>query len=185
MLSNTLAALRKEARSLLSYAGLIALTALIYLGIRAVGDTLIAPTLPDGPGDGNRFAQIHVNDFLHVLLALALVIASARALGALFRIFQQPPVIGEMIAGIMLGPSLLGRFAPSFAAYILPQSIAPLLNVISQFGVILYMFLVGLDLDVSSLRDRAHSTIAISHASIVAPFLLGAGLALMLYTHLS
>ena len=82
-----------------------------------------------------------------MLLALALVIASARALGALFRFVQQPPVIGEMIAGIMLGPSLLGRVAPGFAAYILPQSIAPLLNVISQFGVILYMFLVGLELD--------------------------------------
>ena len=185
MLSNTLAVLRNESRSLLSYGGLVGLTALIYLGIRAVGDSLIAPTLPDGPGTANRYGQIHVNDFLHVLLALALVIASARALGALFRVFKQPPVIGEMIAGILLGPSLLGRVAPGFAAYLLPQSIAPLLNVISQFGVILYMFLVGLDVDLTSLRDRARSTITISHASIVVPFLLGATLALLLYPFLS
>ncbi len=102
MLSNAAAAIRKESRSLLGYGGLVVLTVLIYLGIRAVGDTLIAPTLPDGPAT-NRFSQIHVNDFLHVLLALALVIASARALGALFRFLQQPPVIGEMIAGILLG----------------------------------------------------------------------------------
>ncbi len=78
-----------------------------------------------------------------------------------------------------------GRLAPGFAGYILPQSIAPLLNVISQFGVILYMFLVGLDVDLSALRDRARSTITISHASIVVPFLLGASLALLLYPYLS
>ncbi|MFL6450385.1 MAG: cation:proton antiporter [Bryobacteraceae bacterium] len=185
MPSNSVAEFRKKSRPLLSYAGLLAVTAFIYLGIRAVGDTLIAPTLPDGPGMANRYSQIHVNDFLHVLLALALVIASARALGAVFRLVHQPPVVGEMIAGIMLGPSLLGRLAPGFAAYILPQSIAPLLNVISQFGVILYMFLVGLELDVTLLRDRARSTITISHASIVAPFLLGASLALVLYPYLS
>ncbi|MFL6415349.1 MAG: cation:proton antiporter [Bryobacteraceae bacterium] len=185
MLSNIAAALRKESTSLLSYGGLLALTALIYLGIRAVGDTLVAPTLPDGPGPANRYTQVHVNDFLHVLLALALVIASARALGALFRLVRQPPVVGEMIAGIMLGPSLLGRVAPGFASYILPQSIAPLLNVISQFGVILYMFLVGLELDVAVLRGRARSTITISHASIVVPFLLGAILSLLLYPYLS
>jgi Kef-type K+ transport system membrane component KefB len=185
MLSNSVAAIRQQSRSLLSYGGVLVLVALLYLGIRAFGDTLAAPALPTGATTGNRFAQVHVNDFLHVLLALALVIASARALGALFRLVQQPPVIGEMIAGIMLGPSLLGRLAPGFAAYILPQSIAPLLNVISQFGVLLYMFLVGLELDVTLLRDRARSTITISHASIVVPFLLGATLALLLYPNLS
>lgn len=184
MLSNAAAAIRKESRSLLGYGGLVVFTVLIYLGVRAIGDTIIAPTLPDGPATG-QYSQVHVNDFLHVLLALALVIASARALGALFRFLHQPPVIGEMIAGILLGPSLLGRLAPGFAAYILPQSIAPLLNVISQFGVILYMFLVGLDVDVMTLRDRARSTITISHASIVFPFLLGASLALLLYPYLS
>src|SRR3954453_17139883 len=185
MLSNAVATIRREAPSTGKYVGLLALVALIYLGIRAFGDTLSAPGLGAASTPGNRFSQVHVNDFLHVLLALSLVIASARALGALFRLVQQPPVIGEMIAGIMLGPSLLGKFAPGFAAYILPQSIAPLLNVISQFGVILYMFLVGLDLDVTALRDRARSTITISHASIVVPFLLGASLSLLLYPYLS
>jgi Kef-type K+ transport system membrane component KefB len=185
MLSKAVATIRREAPSTGKYVGLLALVALIYLGIRAFGDTLSAPELAAASTPGNRFSQVHVNDFLHVLLALSLVIASARALGALFRLVQQPPVIGEMIAGIMLGPSLLGKFAPGFAAYILPQSIAPLLNVISQFGVILYMFLVGLELDVTLLRDRARSTITISHASIVVPFLLGASLSVLLYPYLS
>lgn len=185
MLRDASAVFRRESKALLGYGGLLVGVAVLYLCIRAYGDTLVAPPLPPGLDLGNRFTQIHVNDFLHVLLALALVIAAARTLGAAFRWIQQPPVVGEMIAGILLGPSLLGRMAPSFAAYILPQSIAPLLNVISQFGVILYMFLVGLELDVASLRDRARSTITISHASIVAPFLLGASLALLLYPFLS
>ena len=164
---------------------MLLLVAIVYLAIRAVGDMLPVPPVPPGAATVSRFSQVHVNDFVHVMLALALVIASARALGALFRLVHQPPVIGEMIAGIMLGPSLLGKFAPGFAAYLLPQSIAPLLNVISQFGIILYMFLVGLELDVSALKDRARSTIMISHASIVVPFLLGAMLALLLYPYLS
>jgi Kef-type K+ transport system membrane component KefB len=165
------------------YGALLAGVVVVYLCIRAFGDTLAAPA----PANiaATKFAQVHVNDFVHVLLALALVIAAARLLGTLFRWVQQPPVVGEMIAGILLGPSLLGHIAPSVAAYILPQSIAPLLNVISQFGVILYMFLVGLELDVSSLRGQAHATITISHASIVAPFILGSSLALLLYTQLS
>jgi hypothetical protein len=115
---------------------------------------------PPAPLDASvvpgKLAQIHVNDFVHVLLALALVIAAARTLGAIFRWVHQPPVVGEMIAGILLGPSFLGHLAPGFAAYILPQSIAPLLNVISQFGVILYMFLVGLELDLSSYEARVN-----------------------------
>ncbi len=176
-------ALTPQARSYIGYFLVLMGVALAYLLIRAYGDTLAAPA-PLHPRN-SAVAQIHVNDFLHVLLALALVIAAARGLGALFRLIHQPPVVGEMIAGILLGPSLLGHVAPGVFAYILPQSIAPLLNVISQVGVILYMFLVGLELDLSSLRTRAHSTIAISHASIVAPFLLGALLALLLYPRLS
>lgn len=160
-------------RGTLIYGGLIAGVVLIYLVIRAYGDTLSAPAPASPALTGTKLGSVHVNDFVHVLLALALVIAAARLLGTLFRWVQQPPVVGEMIAGIMLGPSLLGHLAPGVAAYILPQSIAPLLNVISQFGVILYMFLVGLELDLTSLRTQAHSTVLISHASIVTPFVLG------------
>jgi Kef-type K+ transport system membrane component KefB len=122
---------------------------------------------------------------LHVLLALIVVIVMARALGTLYRAVHQPPVIGEIIAGILLGPSVLGRVAPGVASYVLPASVAPFLNVIAQIGVILYMFLVGLELDPKLLRNRGHATVAISHASILAPFLMGAGLALVLFPTLS
>src|SRR5208282_536191 len=99
---------------------------------------------------------------LHVILALIVVIVMARTLGALFRAIHQPPVIGEIIAGIVLGPSVLGRVAPEVASYVLPTSVAPFLNVIAQIGVILYMFLVGLELDPKLLRNRGHATVAIS-----------------------
>ena len=178
------ATFQQQVRPYLGYSALLALVAVAYLFIRAYGNTLIAaPALTSG--SDTIGPQVHVNDFLHLLLALTLVIAAARGLGALFRTVNQPAVVGEMVAGILLGPSLLGHFAPGLSAYILPHSVAPLLNVISQVGVILYMFLVGLELDVSSLRTRAHATITISHASIVLPFLLGAGLALLLYPLLS
>jgi hypothetical protein len=97
------------------------------------------------------------------------------------RYLRQPPVIGEIVAGLMLGPSLLGAMAPGAYAALLPAAAAPLLGVIAKIGVVLFMFLVGLELDPRRLRGHGHTTLAISHASIVTPFLLGATLALALY----
>src|SRR5262249_9333723 len=121
----------------------------------------------------------------HVLLALAAVVGAGRLLGALLRTIGQPPVIGEGLGGIMLGPSLLGRLAPDASAYILPASVAPFLNVVAQIGVVLYMLRVGLELNGDLLCVRAHATIATSHASIVLPFVLASLLALYLYPRLS
>lgn len=120
-----------------------------------------------------------------MLLALVVVIVLARAVGSIFQYFAQPPVVGEILAGILLGPSVLGKLAPAVQSYILPREVAPFLGVLSQVGVILYMFLVGVELDPTLLRKRGHSTLAISHASIVTPFLLGAILALYIYPSLS
>ncbi len=122
---------------------------------------------------------------LHLLLALAAVIIVGRILARLCVIIGQPPVIGEVLAGIFLGPSLLGHIAPAVGNYLLPTSVAPSLSVVAQLGVILYMFLVGLELNAGILRKQGHVTLAISHASIVLPFSLGAVLALWLYPRLS
>lgn len=118
---------------------------------------------------------------LHVLIALLAIIIAARLCGALCTRLHQPPVVGEVIAGILLGPSLLGRVSPPTLAFLLPPSIAPFLSIIAQIGVILFMFLVGLQLDTRQLRHRAHATVGISHASILLPFVLGCVLALWLY----
>src|SRR5581483_7239707 len=90
-----------------------------------------------------------------VLLALVAVIVTGRLLARLFARVHQPPVIGEVVAGILLGPSLIGHEA---SAWILPPAVAPYLGVLAQPGAVLYMFLVGLELNASRLR--AHATAA-------------------------
>ena len=119
----------------------------------------------------------------HVLLALVSILLLGRWMGKLFAYFGQPRVIGEMVAGIMLGPSLLGQIWPAAQHFILPTNVAPYLGIIAQIGVILYMFLVGLELNAGLIKSRAHATIAISHTSILVPFLLGVTLALWLFPH--
>ncbi len=170
-----------KALHLLLYGSMIAGVVVAFAGIRTWGEKLSAPAEAAGAIYGSAPGQVDVSALLHVLLALALVITTARILGTLFRVGHQPPVIGEILAGILLGPSLLGRFAPAVSHYLLPATVAPFLNVIAQVGVILYMFLVGLELDPGLMRQRGQATVAISHASIITPFLMGSLLALLLY----
>jgi len=122
---------------------------------------------------------------LSVLLALTVIMLTARLVGAVFAKLNQPSVIGEVVGGIMLGPSLLGRIAPGWQAMVLPPDTAPILSVIAQLGVILYMFLVGLELDLSLLRTSISKTVVISLSAIVVPFVLGAGLSVALYESLA
>jgi len=116
-----------------------------------------------------------------VLLALTAVVVVGRLLGRVFRAIGQPAVIGEVVGGIVLGPSLLGLIAPDLSQFILPPTVAPFLGVIAQLGVIIYMFLVGVDLNPGLLRGQVRATVAIAQASIAVPFALGAALALYLY----
>lgn len=167
-----------------AYALLLALSVGGFLVVSHFGGSLTAPA-PTAPLFGAPGGAHGGDTLMHVLLALAVVIVTARAVGALFAYLNQPAVIGEVLAGILLGPSLLGRVAPAASAYLLPPQVAPFLGVLSQVGVVLYMFLVGLELDTKLMRSKSHSTVAISHASIVVPFLLGAVLALLLYPRLS
>ena len=164
------------------YGGMIAIAVVAFLLLRSVGDQLTAP-----PGAGlSQAAGRSINSTLfQALLALAVIIGTARAMGWLFGLIGQPSVIGELVGGIMLGPSLLGQIAPVLHEQLLPAGVTSFLGVYSQLGVILYLFLVGLELDLSVLRKSSHATLAISHASIIVPFLLGAGLALSLYPRLS
>jgi Kef-type K+ transport system membrane component KefB len=121
----------------------------------------------------------------HVLLALAVVVIAGHILGRLLAAVGQPPVIGEVLSGILLGPSLVGRIAPGVESYLFPESARPALGVVAQLGVVLYMFVVGLEFDAGSLRRRAAPFIFISQASIAVPFLLGCGLAAFIYPALS
>lgn len=163
------------------YGFMILGTIAAFLFIRRYGETLVAPSAAKAAPFAEAATQ-QPDALLHVLVALTAVIITGQALAKLFAYVGQPPVISEVVAGVLLGPSLLG---PKVSALLLPPSVAPFLGMIAQLGVILYMFLVGLSFNIGLLKHRAHATVATSHASILAPFFLGTLLALILYPHLS
>ncbi len=119
------------------------------------------------------------------LFQIIIIVASARAMGALLRRLGQPAVIGEIAAGIILGPSLFGALAPGAFAAVFPAVSIPTLFSLSQIGLILFMFLVGLEFAPELVRERKHTVVVISHVSIVVPFILGTALAVYLYPRVS
>lgn len=119
---------------------------------------------------------------LALLLAqIATILLVSRGLGLLLRPLGQPLVIAEMLAGIALGPSLFGALFPGASAALFPAPSLATLKTLSQLGLVLFMFLVGLELDPKLLRGRQRASVMISHSSIVLPFVLGAGAAWWLY----
>jgi Kef-type K+ transport system membrane component KefB len=128
-------------------------------------------------------SMIHnVQDPLAILLAqIIMIILVARLFGWFFKKIGQPSVIGEIIAGIALGPSLLGLYFPDFFHALFPANSLENLKFLSQIGLILFMFVIGMELDIKVLKNRAKEAIVISHASIVIPFALGIGLAYFVY----
>src|SRR5262245_13420880 len=168
-----------------AYAGMLAAAVGVFFLIRSYGETLAAPAPEAGASAGVGATTGKGHALFHVLLALAAVIALGRILGRLFVYIGQPPVIGEVVAGIALGPSLLGRLSPDAMDFLVPKDAAPHLGIIAQLGAILYMFIVGLELNTGQLRSIAKSVLAVSHVSIVLPFVLGAAVALWLYPTLS
>ena len=118
---------------------------------------------------------------LQFLLQLAIILIACRAIGALMPRIGQPKVIGEIIAGILLGPSLLGLLAPSAQAALFPAESRGVLSAVSQIGLVLYMFVVGMHLHTNFIKQAYRGAMLISLAGVVAPFLLGAALASFLY----
>jgi Kef-type K+ transport system membrane component KefB len=155
------------------------------------GPTAGVPSVPLGSQHTapNSEARVYYGRFQQpltlLLIQVIVIIAAARGLGILFTRIGQPAVIGEMLAGILLGPSLLGWLAPGVEAFLFPPSSLGALQLLSQIGVILFMFIVGMELNVHSLRQSAHAAVLVSHAGIIAPFLLGSALSVFLYQTLA
>ncbi|MEH2055866.1 MAG: cation:proton antiporter [Nostoc sp.] len=116
-----------------------------------------------------------------VLVEVLIVIGLSRLVGLAFRSIKQPLVIGEIVAGIMLGPSLFGLVAPHLAVTLFPPETIPFLNVLSQVGLIFFMFLIGLELNPKYLGGQLEVAVLTSHVSILVPFSLGTLLAVILY----
>jgi Kef-type K+ transport system membrane component KefB len=124
-------------------------------------------------------------DLLLLILQIIVILGVARLVGLLFRKIRQPQVVGEMAAGILLGPSLLGLVAPGVFDFLFPAESLGYLNAISQIGLLVFMFLIGLELDLNILRGRGRTTVITSQISIYVPFLSGILLAIFLYPLLS
>ena len=120
-----------------------------------------------------------------LLLQVAAIVVTARLVGLLFRLIGQPQVVGEMVAGILLGPSFLGWVAPKLSGALFPAASLGYLSTLSQVGLLLFMFLVGLEFDPGLIRGRGRAVVLISNVSIAVPFALGSGLALYLYPRLA
>jgi Kef-type K+ transport system membrane component KefB len=120
-----------------------------------------------------------------LLLQIAVIVVTARVLAFLIAKVGQPPVIGEIIAGIILGPSLLGLFWPGVSNFLFQPDSLPNLQFLSQLGLILFMFIVGLELDIHVLRHQAQTALVVSHTSIIFPFFCGVTLAYFLYEFLA
>lgn len=115
-----------------------------------------------------------------ILQIIAIIIVS-RVFGYIFNKIGQPTVIGEIVAGIVLGPSVVGLFFPEFSIFLFPKESLPNLQFLSQVGLILFMYVIGMELDLKVLRNQAHDAVVISHASIIIPYALGMGLAYYMY----
>ena len=112
-----------------------------------------------------------------IFVQLALVLAACRVVGLLLRPLGQPQVVAEMVTGVLLGPSLFGLMAPALHARLFPEESLRVLYVLAQIGIVLFMFLVGLELDLALVRSRLRGALAVTVAGMVAPFALGAALA--------
>ena len=141
------------------------------------------------PGEGVRPSELFVRSLTGnighplsmLLLQIIAILLAVRVFSYLFKYLGQPGVIGEIVAGIVLGPSVLGYFFPeAFSFLFAPDSLGPL-NIMSQIGLFLFMFVIGMELDLDVIRKKASETLVISHASIVVPFFFGAVLAYFVY----
>lgn len=184
---------RSRLAGVAGYLAMLAISLALFFAIRAAGERLEAPSAAE---PFSLVRTVHgspeVDVVFHVLATLAAIVALGYVLGRVMALVGQPPVIGEVVAGLALGPSLLGAVWPQAAHLLVPTAetdphglVVAALKAISQLGIVLYMFLVGLELNGARLRKQAHAAIAVSHASILLPFVLGAALALWLYPLLS
>ncbi|MBL7968602.1 MAG: cation:proton antiporter [Prolixibacteraceae bacterium] len=135
----------------------------------------------------SQFLQSLAHNLAHpvglILAQIVTIILISRIFAFLFQKIHQPTVIGEIIAGIALGPSLLGAIFPEFSAALFPENSLDNLSLLSQVGLILFMFMVGMELDIKVIQNKVKEAIVVSNAGILIPFTLGMGLAYFIYTH--
>ena len=148
-----------------------------------VGRKIVSPSSTDS--QWTQFLSSLYHNLQHplalLLFQIITIVLVARIFGWIFRKIGQPSVIGEIIAGIVLGPSLFGLYFPDMKDALFPLESLGNLQMLSQVGLILFMFVIGMELDLKALKNKANEAVVISHASIVIPFALGIGLSYLIY----
>lgn len=124
---------------------------------------------------------MHFSATAILLLQLLVILSAVKLFGFLFKKIGQPPVIGEIIAGIVLGPSLLGAISPQSYAFLFPKESLGVLQQLSQVGLMLFMFIIGMEFNTDKMKDMAKESAVVSISSIVLPFVLGAIFAYYIY----
>nr|WP_294935534.1 cation:proton antiporter [uncultured Flavobacterium sp.] len=179
----------KKFKNSFFYFGIIGVTtAIMYWTIQngkvlEAGRKIVVPNTGKSQWEEFLIALSHnLTHPLAILLAqIVTIVFVARLFGAIFKKIGQPTVIGEILAGIALGPSLLGYYFPEFSMALFPVASLGNLQFLSQIGLILFMFVVGMELDLKVLQNKAKDAVVISHASIVIPFTLGLVLAYFIF----
>ena len=170
---------------IVAYIVLVGLPILGLLSVLDAGRGLTAPPATAVLGKAASSATVSALTLPLLILQIGVIIILARLAGSLFKKINQPQVIGEMAAGILLGPSLLSWVAPSVSATVFPLVSLDYLNAFSQIGLVLFMFLVGLAMNTQDLNEYGPPAAFTSHVSIVIPFFLGSVTALFLYPRLA
>lgn len=180
----------KNFKNALLYIGILgAFLALMYWIIQTgkmmeAGRNVIEPELQTSYF--SQFIQSILQNLSHpvglILAQIVTIIIVSRIFAFIFRKIHQPTVIGEIIAGIALGPSLLGAIFPEFSSTLFPENSLDNLSLLSQVGLILFMFMVGMELDLKMIRNKVKDAVVVSNAGILIPFTLGMGLAYFIYT---
>ena len=149
----------------------------------AVTSTTGAPeNLMEGLGTFTKLFVEHIqSSFGILLLQIIIILLFCRIFGYIFRLIRQPTVVGEILAGIVLGPSILGHYFPQKTVFLFPSGSLGNIELLSQFGLILFMFVIGMELDIGQVRKKLKETILISHASTIFPFFLGMLTAYFIY----
>ncbi len=166
---------RVTARRVLVGAALIAIPVVVVVVVLGLGSAY------DQAPAGGAKAAAAPDPYARLLVALPVILAACYLAGALARRLGQPAVIGEIVAGILLGPSLFGLVWPAGFEWLFPSGVVSSIDILSQLGLIFFMYLVGSEIDLDSVRRRGFTAVTVSQVSIALPMVSGIVLALGMY----
>ena len=177
--------MQQKAKSLLNVLAFLLVISAITVIIQAGKSLEIGPVIRQFglAGADQQFPEALHHPVPVFLMQLIVILVTSQICGFLFRKIGQPAVMGEIIAGILLGPSFIGAVFPDLTAFVFPPESLTHLHMLSQIGLVLFMFVIGMELDLNLIRSGARAAVFISNASIVMPYLLGVALSYFLYSY--